>query len=162
MTRQPLTVNRQDTMHRAARGSAGFSYVAILLSLQMITVVGLIALPKLGSYMAAYRLIGAADQLSFEINRVRMQAVGQNKNVRILMLNSTQYARQVSSNGTDWTTERTTTLPGNLIAYPTGGRIQFDKRGMASANSTLLLTNGPQWKVLATNVLGRVTLWTVG
>jgi Tfp pilus assembly protein FimT len=157
MSRQTFKATTRSTIRRA--GAAGYSLVAVLITLQLTIVVGLIAMPKLGTYAAQYRMIGAADQLSFEISRARMQAVGQNKNVRILFLNNKQYARQTNSTGTTWTTERTTTLPTGLTASPTNGNIQFDKRGMATVNNTITLTNSVQkTKKIKTNVLGRVTV----
>jgi Tfp pilus assembly protein FimT len=159
MTHQVLTVNSQSTIRRTGAGAAGYSLVTVLLSLQITIVVGLIAVPKLGTYMAGYRLTGASNQLGFEINRARMQAVGQNKNVRIIILDGTRYARQTNSSGETWTTERETTLPSGLTASPTDGKIQFDKRGMATVNSTITLTNSVQQvKTVTTNVLGRVTV----
>jgi len=160
--RRMFDLRSQRTTHRVGAGVAGYSMLTVLLSLQMTIVVALIAVPKLGTYRALYQLTSTSNQLGFEITRARMQAVGQNKNVRITV-NGTQFTRQTTSSGETWTTELTTTLPSGMTAYPSGGKIQFDKRGMAAANSTIYLVNSVQrWTVITTNVLGRVSIVNLG
>ena len=160
MTRQPPDMHSQNTLRRVGTGAAGYSIAVVICSLQLMIVAGLIAVPKLGTYLTQYRLLSASTQLGFDINRARMQAVGQNRYVRIKFQNSsTQYQRQWSWDGSSWTTDRTTTLPSGITASPADGTIQFDKRGMATANSTITMTNAvPKTKVITTNVLGRVTV----
>lgn len=135
--------------------------MAVVLSMQLMIVVGLIAAPRLGTYMQQYRLLGSSNQLQFEIHRARMQAVGQNTYVRIKFLGHTQYARQISSDGSTWTTDTggTTTLPAGITADPDDGSIAFDKRGMTTANSTITMTNSVQkTKTITTNPIGRATV----
>jgi Tfp pilus assembly protein FimT len=159
MTYQLFTMNPQHTIRRVGTGTAGYSIVSLVLGLQMVIVVGLIAVPKLSVYQQQYRLMGASNQLGFAITRARMQAVGKNRNVRILFLSSTQYALETDTGGETWTRDVTTTLPAGLTASPTNGKIQFDKRGIATVNSTITLTNAVQkTKTISTNVLGRVTV----
>jgi len=138
---------------------AGFSLVSVVFGLQLIAIAALIAVPKISAYRTQYQLMSASSQLGFEINRARMQAVGQNKWVQIKMLSSTQYARQTSANGDNFTTELAINLPNGLTASPTTGTIRFDKRGIASVNNTIFLTNSvSQVKAITTNVLGRINI----
>jgi len=160
-----LSMTSQGTPRGFIAGEGGYSLVMMVLSLQVMIVVGLLAVPKLGTYMQQYRLIGSSGQLEFEINRARMQAVGQNKDVRIKFQGTTpytQYARQTLVGGT-WTTEAggTINLPIGVTATasPSDGNIQFDHRGMATSNSTITMTNNVQkTKTVTTNVIGRVTV----
>jgi Tfp pilus assembly protein FimT len=164
MSYSTLRLIRQPTPRLAGAGrlrhsAAGYSLVSLVLGLQLIAVVGLIAVPKMGYYLAQYRLMGTSNQLAFDIARARMQAVGQHQYVRILMLDSTHYARETSTNGSDWPNQVTTTLPNGITVAPTNAEVRFDKSGFAKVNTTITVTNSVQkTKTITTGVIGRVTV----
>jgi Tfp pilus assembly protein FimT len=142
------------------RSAAGYSIVSIIVSLQLTMVIGLIAMPKMGTFFTQYQLMSAANQLGFDIARARMQAVGQNKYVHIKIPNSTQYVRETSSDGTTWSNSVTKTLPASITASPTTGEVRFDRRGFITVkNDTITLTSTiSTLKTITTNLTGRVTI----
>jgi Tfp pilus assembly protein FimT len=136
-----------------------FSLVQLLITLQFGAVIALIAAPSLTTFRAHYQLMSASNQLGFDIIRARMQAVGQAKYVQIRILNTTQYQRQTSTDGSTWVNERTTKLPAGVTAAPASATVRFDKRGFATIYNSITLTNSlGKLKTVATSIIGRVTI----
>jgi len=116
--------------------------------------------PKLSAFFAEYQLMSATNQVGFEIIRTRMQAVGQNRFVRIRMVSETEYLREKSADGTTWSIDGVLlNLPRGVTATTTSAQVQFDRRGYATVNNSVVLRTGlGQVKTVATNVIGRVTI----
>lgn len=131
----------------------------MLLAVSLAAVVGAVAAPEFVGLVRQYRLTGAAHQVAFDLDRARMQAIGQNSFVRIRFLNSTQYVRETSSDGVNYTAvDSTMTLPGGISAVSEGTTTSFNKSGMAVAVTTIVLAGGRERKTVSTNSLGRVTV----
>jgi Tfp pilus assembly protein FimT len=144
---------------RRRNSERAFSLVELIITMQFMALAGLIAAPKMSTFFAEYQLQAGSRQVGFEIARARMQAIAQHRYVRIKMVSSTQYARQTSSDGSSWTNELTTKLPSKVTASTTSAEVRFDKRGIATVNNSVILTNGiSQVKTVATNMVGRITI----
>ena len=87
---------------KTQRSQHGFSLVELVVALIFAAILSLIAMPNVGNFFAKYQLMGASNQLGFDIARARMQAVGQNRFARIKMQSATQYARETSTDSTRW------------------------------------------------------------
>jgi Tfp pilus assembly protein FimT len=143
----------------ARQNLRGFSVIQLVIVLQFAAVLSLVAVPRMSAFSARSQLLSGSNQVGFEIARARMQAIGQHKYVRILMVSATQYRRQTSTNGTDWTTAETKTLPSSITSSTTTAQVKFDKNGLATANDSIVLQNPlSQVKTVATSLVGRVTI----
>ena len=141
------------------RSQHGFSLVELVVVLEFGAILGLIAVPNVGALAAKYQLMSASNQLGFEIARARMQAVGQNRFARIKMQSATQYARETSTDGNTWSNRVTTNLPRGVTAAPTSGEVRFDRRGFATINNSIALSNSiQQGKTVATTLVGQVSI----
>jgi Tfp pilus assembly protein FimT len=141
------------------RSQHGFSMVELVVALEFGLILGLMAVPNMSAFFAKYQLMSASNQLGFDIARARMQAVGLNRFARIKMQNATQYARETSTDGTTWSNRVLTTLPKGVTAAPTTGEVRFDRRGFATINNSIALSNSVlQVKSVTTTVVGQVSI----
>jgi Tfp pilus assembly protein FimT len=141
------------------RSQHGFSLVELVVALEFGAILGLMAVPNVGALVAKYQLMGASNQLGFDIARARMQAVGQNRFARIKMQSATQYVRETSTDGTTWSNRVTTNLPAGITATPTSGEVRFDRRGFATINNPIALSNNiEQAKTVTTTLVGHVSI----
>jgi Tfp pilus assembly protein FimT len=136
----------------------GYTLLQVLLALEFGTVVAVLGTPKVFEAYANYELRSMANQVAFDIARARMEAIGQNRYVRIQFLSSSQYARQISSDGVNWTTESTRTLGNGITSVASYSQVQFDRRGYAVANNWVWLIGNNHSKYILTNLVGRVTV----
>ncbi len=138
----------------------GFSLVETLTVIGLTAIVSLVAVPRCSDLMNEYRLMSAANQLSFEITRARMQAIGQNRFVRLRMLEGGQYVREVSNDNVTYTPDGTIVqLPSGLtVTTGAGGPPTFNRSGIAPSATSLTLQNEGGLKILQMNVLGRVAI----
>ena len=149
-------------LHR--KQQAGFSVVEMVTAVGLTTICSLVALPNASKILDQYRLIAAASQLSFEISRAHMQAVGQNLFVRIRMLDAGGYVREYSNDNVTFTQDGPCTqFPAGLVVRTgSSGAPSFNRGGLATAATTIMLSNGSGYKTVHTNILGRVTIPTTG
>ena len=152
------------TAQKSCRGSAGFSIVEVLTGIGLMAVVSLVAVPNAREFTDRYQLMSAASQLSFEIARARMQAIGQNAFVRIRLLDSGDYIRERSSDNVTFVQDDVTkTLPSGITATAgDSGTPSFDRNGIAAVATSITLQNPRGSKTVQTNILGRVTISSVG
>lgn len=155
-------IQQMDWSSMKPQGSQrGFSLVEMVVALELGVILALMAAPNMGAFFAKYELMGASNQLGFDIARARMQAVGQNLFARIKMQSATQYARETSTDGTTWSNRVTTNLPKGVTASPATGEVRFDRRGFATVNNSIALSAGVnQAKAVCTTVVGRVSIAT--
>jgi Tfp pilus assembly protein FimT len=138
------------------RTQRGFSMFEIIMSMGFAAILVVLAVPRVNDFWTQYRLMGASNQLALEISLARMQATAQNRFARV-RVQSAQYVRETSTNGTDWTAQATTTLPNGVTA--SAAEVRFDKGGYATINNSITVTNTlAKTKTLATSILGRVTV----
>jgi Tfp pilus assembly protein FimT len=144
------------------RRCAGFSLVEVLTGIGLTAVISFVAVPNASQFLGEYRLMSAANQLSFEIARARMQAVGQNVFVRVRMLDAGQYVRERSTDNVTFTQDGPVfRLPAGVTATTAeGGAPRFNRSGIANAASSITLSNELGYKTVRTNILGRVAIST--
>jgi prepilin-type N-terminal cleavage/methylation domain-containing protein len=141
-----------------AHGSGGFTLTEMVVALSIAGVVAALAVPASGKLLDRYRLSSALSQVKMEVTRARMQAVGQNRWVRLNQTSTDSFAREVSSNGTTFTQD------GNAMPLPKGvqmgfglsGRPKFNRQGLASESTYVVVFNSQGIRILWVNVLGRV------
>lgn len=151
-------------MKRAQRkkvfGSRGFTLGETLVAISLSSIVAGVAIPATGRLMESYRLANATHQLTAEIGRTRMQAIGQRKFAVLVIQGNGTYARFVSSDGVSYGIDGTLKHLPEGIAVSVGptGAPAFDRQGLANAASVITLSNGHGQKTVMMNILGRV--WT--
>jgi Tfp pilus assembly protein FimT len=110
--------------------------------------------------LESYRLSDAAKQLSTQISRARMQAIGQRMFVRLLIQGDGSYALLRSSDGVSYgMTGATMYLPeGIAVSVGATGAPFFNRQGQSATGSVITLTNSKGQKTVTMNVLGRVAI----
>jgi prepilin-type N-terminal cleavage/methylation domain-containing protein len=139
------------------RRESGLTLTETVVTLAIAGVVAAVAIPASGRLLDRYRLSSAASQISMEVARARMQAIGQNRYVR-LKKTSAGLVREVSGNGTSFTQD------GNAVPLPKGvslvfgadGGPKFNRQGLSTSGSFVLMNNSQGYKLLWVNILGKV------
>jgi Tfp pilus assembly protein FimT len=131
----------------------------MLVGMSTVMVVGAVATPLATTYLQRYQMTAATERLVFEINRARMQAVGQNRFVRI-RVTSGGYVREQSTDGLNYTAaDATVTMPPGVGISVTGALgPTFNRNGLATATTYVTVARGSETKVVKTNLVGRVTI----
>jgi prepilin-type N-terminal cleavage/methylation domain-containing protein len=145
----------------AARNTrqSGFTILEMLAAVALLSIMSLIGVPRVTAVFDEYQLVGTANQLAFEISRARMEAIGQSAYVRIRFTNSTQYVRERSTDGVNYTVEAgPTTMPTGITKSGDGGYASFNPSGLAIATSPMTLRSAHGSKTVRANSLGRVTV----
>lgn len=138
---------------------SGFSLVQLVVTLQFASIVALMAVPNVNATFAQYQLMSASNQLGFDVARARMQAVGQNRFVHIMMLSDSQYARETSADGNTWSNRITTDLPKGVTTTTTSAEVRFDRRGFTTVNQSIIVKNRlQQQRTIQTSVVGQITI----
>jgi Tfp pilus assembly protein FimT len=133
---------------------------------ELIAVVGLCSLlsaamvPVASVIIGHHRLEAASRQLSFEVARARMQAVGQNVFVRIRLIGTDQYVRERSADGVTFVDDGLSVSPpaGQQVTAGETGTPVFNRQGLAPAGTTLFVSGPAGRHTLSISVLGRVTV----
>lgn len=139
--------------------ASGFTVAELVTVIGLCSVLSAALVPVASTIVGHHRLQAATRQLSFEIARARMQAVGQNAFVRIRLVDGGEYVRERSSDGVTFVAD------GLPIALPSGqtvstgesGMPTFNRQGLAASSSTLVVSGPAGQRTLSVNVLGRVT-----
>jgi Tfp pilus assembly protein FimT len=129
----------------------------MLVALSIAGVVASMAVPSSGGLLNRYRLSSALSQFKMDVSRARMQAIGQNRFVRIKSKPS-GYAREISTDGVNYTqVGGTESLPkGVSIQFGSYGGPAFNRQGIASAATVMVISNPQGFRVVVINVLGRL------
>lgn len=117
------------------------------------------AMPVANRLVAQHRLSAASHQLGFAIAGVRMQAVGQNVFVRLVLVGDASYARERSVDGLTYVRDGAPIrLPaGVTVTAGTMGLPRFDRQGLAPTSTALTIASTAGTRTIYTNMLGRVT-----
>jgi Tfp pilus assembly protein FimT len=129
----------------------------MVVALSIAGVVASMAVPSSGALLDRYRFSSALSQFKMDVTRARMQAIGQNRFVRIKS-KSSGYVREVSTDGVSYTqVGATEELPkGVAIQFGSYGGPAFNRQGIASTATVMVISNSQGWKVVVVNVLGRL------
>ena len=139
---------------------AGYTVGELIVGIAIATSLAGTAAPMASVLLNQHRLATTTRRLGFEIARARMEAVGQNVFVRIVLVGTSQYKRERSTDsGATWAAEdQPISLPaGFTLAAGETGTPRFDRQGMAQASTTITVRGPRGQQTLAINLLGRVT-----
>jgi type IV fimbrial biogenesis protein FimT len=153
-----MTIAREIKVMKTAHRQNGFTLIEMLITVAVMLVATAIAVPSAVRLLAVYQLNSAANDVAFEISRAKMQAVAQNKFVRLTVKDSATLCRQTASSSSGSWTDVTgfVRLPRNTSASGTGPT--FGRNGLATSSGVIEVRNGAGAKVVAYNILGRVTV----
>lgn len=123
-----------------------------------------IALPSASTLLQQYQLFATANELAGEIGRARIQAVAQNRFVRV-QLDGVIFCRQTAAAASGpWSptsceqASETIRLPGSMVAAVSTAPPTFNRNGTAETSSLIRLVNPLGEKSLLVNILGGVTI----
>lgn len=137
----------------------GFTLMEMLVGVSTMMVLGLVATPVATTYFQRYQLTAAVEQFAFEVTRARMQAVGQNRFVRV-RVTADGYVREQSTNGITYTAaDVPVDMPDGVnISAGSDGGPRFNRNGLATVTTYVTIARGSDYKVVKTNLVGRVTI----
>jgi prepilin-type N-terminal cleavage/methylation domain-containing protein len=138
---------------------AGYTLIELTISLSLTAAIAATAVPTASAYLQQHRLASVARRLGFDIARTRMQAVGQNRFVRLSLLGTGVYRRESSTDGVTYAADGETVSlpPGFSLSVTSNGMPRFDRQGVAPS-STSITVMGPRGnQTVTTTILGRVT-----
>jgi Tfp pilus assembly protein FimT len=138
---------------------AGYTVSEVITAVAISIAVAGTAAPMASVILRQHQMVATSRRLGFEIARARMQAVGQNRFVRITVVGTSQYKREYSDDGVSFVSDGpTTTLPvGFTLAAGSTGTPRFDRQGLAAASTSITVTGPRGQQTVNTSVLGRVT-----
>lgn len=144
---------------RISKSQAGFSLLELFVSISLLIVFAGIAAPALSEYNSQFQLQSTTDRIRTEIGRSRMQAMAQNRFIRMRFDDYGNLVREESPDG------MTYNVIGSPIGLPTGivanfsnvSSLVFDSAGVATTTSTITVERAGTTHTLYTNILGRVT-----
>lgn len=137
----------------------GYTLMELLVTIGLSAVIAAIALPVAPKLVAQYQIRGVTSQIGFELARARMQAVAQNRAVRLRFAEQGGYyfVERSLDDGSFGTTVASVRLPNGVTISTDSADVTFDTRGLADAELTLDITKGDSHLTLSMNILGRVT-----
>lgn len=140
------------------RRQGGFSVAEMVIVIALSSVTAASVVPVASTILNHHRLQTASREVAFEIARARMQAIGQNSFVRIVLEGNTRYARERSTDGATWVRDGSfRQLPrGVTLAAGDTGTPRFDRQGIGASSTVLTVSGSAGTKVLFTSILGRV------
>jgi Tfp pilus assembly protein FimT len=147
-------------MFRHLRAQLGFTIGELIAVVGLCGLLSAAMVPVASVIVGHHRLQAATRQLSFEVSRARMQAVGQNVFVRIRLIGTDQYVRERSADGVAFVAD------GLPLSLPTGQQVTagetgtpvFNRQGLAPASTSLFVSGPAGQHTLSISVLGRVTV----
>lgn len=144
----------------------GFTLTELMIVVALMAILAAIAVPNIMAQMPKYRLNGAARQVLGDLMAARMQAVSQNKKVKVFFDNTHQYRICDDANGDgtvadgegDVQTKDIQTEYHDVTFNPIPGTNPvFQPRGTAS-NMTIILANSSGTKTITISTAGRVKI----
>jgi Tfp pilus assembly protein FimT len=141
---------------RRARAS-GFSAIEMVVAIGLSLAVSAIAVPSGSKLFRQYQFGSAINRLASDMARARIQAVAQNRFVRVRFLDQTTYTFERSTDGVTFSQYGgQIKLPPSVTA--SGGGPTFDRSGLPAAVTTMSLTDGSVSKGVRVNVVGSVSI----
>lgn len=151
--------NRNGKGVGAISAQRGFTLLELVVGLGLMAVILGVSTPAISTMRSRYVLDGASRQLAMEISKARMQAIAQNRTMRIRMTGPRTYVVESSENGSTWQASgESVTLPyGVGVWFGTSGMPRFNRQGLAPASTTIFIANRAGTKTIQTSMVGRVT-----
>ncbi len=140
-------------------GDRGFTLLELVVGIGLIAVVLGISTPMMSTIRSSYVLDGASRQLAMEIGKARIQAIAQNRTVRLRLPSAGSYVLESSEDGANFEAigEPISLPAGVAIANGNSGLPRFNRQGLAPNSTTISVVNPAGTKTIQTTPLGRVT-----
>lgn len=138
-------------------GQAGYTILELIVAGTLAAVVMGLASPALSELRNHFQLEGISRQISMEISKARMQAIAQNRTIRINFPDTHSYEVQSSEDGVQFQTiGETIQLPTGVTAVVTAVP-QFNRQGTAPWSSRVLILSPVGVVGLVTNLIGKTS-----
>jgi Tfp pilus assembly protein FimT len=117
-----------------------------------------IAMPGASSLLERYQVRGATSQISFELVRARMQAISQNRSVRIRFPGNGRYiVERTNAEGSFSKVISSSSLPSGIDVSAEFSSVIFDREGVANQNVVITIGKGEAHRTISMNSIGRMT-----
>jgi Tfp pilus assembly protein FimT len=137
----------------------GFTLMDTVAALAVSGIMMTMAAPVTSRLLNQYRLRGAASQVAFELTRARMQAVAQNKFVRVRFTGEGAYLLETSQDGGNYTANSPAIKLPSGVALVAGGAnsLTFNRQGFVQNSTALAIRNDNGQRTISMNSIGKVT-----
>jgi prepilin-type N-terminal cleavage/methylation domain-containing protein len=148
---------------KTAPNQKGFTLTEMLVTVAVMAIAAATAVPSAVQLLAQYQLSSAANQVGFEISRAKMQAVAQNRSVRLVVTGGDTVCRQSLDPKTGlWEPQSCDSATGSVklprTTSASGTGPIFYRSGLATSAGVIEVRNGAGVKAVGYNILGRVTI----
>jgi type IV fimbrial biogenesis protein FimT len=136
---------------------AGFTMIELMVTMVIVGILAVIAIPAFGEQLARRRLEGVATDLSTDLQFARSQAVANNGVVRLMTLSTTQYVVRNAAN----VDLKTVNLPNGIAATNTVTVAYDPLRGTATTTNTPINLTSTQTSAtmqVDVNIMGRASI----
>lgn len=121
-------------------GVRGFTLFEMLIGLAVMSIMGMIAIPRLVSVTEDYRLDALAREVTGNITNARILSITHNADYRVIVSGTDTYILQEDVSGT-WTDRESYTMPEGFTIGDDGDAVEFHRWGNASPVATFDITN---------------------
>ena len=154
-----VMTKRYTTIKKEVLDQRGFSVIELFVALMLLGIAAGILSPNIASIRSHHAHEGVSRQIAMEISKARMQAIAQNRTIRIRFDGTSSYVLESSEDG------RIFEALGDPIVLPTGiqlsngdtGLPRFNRRGVAPYSTTIVVNSSAGSSTIQTSLLGRVT-----
>jgi hypothetical protein len=130
----------------------------VLVSIGLAASLSLVAVPRMSSLYGEYQLACVVGRISADIGRARVQAVAQNRIVRLRVLGPDGYVIERSTDGINFEAYGATVEIPEPVMVDSGEGPTFKRTGLAIGVSVLTVTNGRNSSTVRTSLVGGVTV----
>jgi Tfp pilus assembly protein FimT len=128
----------------------------VMVAIGILGIVSTVAMPATSAFMSQYQLRSTTDQLAFEIGRARTQAIAQHVFVRV-RVSGNSWVRERSTDGVTYVAAAAETpLPNGITATATGFPT-FNRAGLSTTSTTIVLQGAHGSHTINSNIVGFVT-----
>ncbi len=147
---------------REIHSSKGFTITEMMITIGVAALLMAIAIPSFLSWLPTLRLSDGARQVAVDLQLARMKAVTQNTRFQVSFgaLPATSYTLQNDPDNDDLFTNESGpfSLPEGITVTAATATPQFQPRGVATAASTITLSNGTTTAQVEVTIVGRVRI----
>ncbi len=140
------------------QSNRGFTVIDIIAAVALSGLMITIAAPGASSLLERYQVRGATSQVSFELVRARMQAIAQNRSVRVSFNQGNGYVvERTNDDGTFGSVVAAATMPSGVTISAEFDSVTFNREGIADQNISLTVGNDAIHRTISMNSIGRMT-----
>jgi Tfp pilus assembly protein FimT len=132
----------------------------MMIATGLITILGVIAVPRFRTLGAPWVLRQTAQQIGAEFNKARMRAIARNATLRFTYNPTNRTYRVERQEGPGWVMEYSNQLPTGVVVGSLATTPTFDSRGMLNADTSIVVSvpGYSSTRTVNINVLGKVTI----